>query len=82
MYELKCEKPYVAIRYECIERDSLTYYIQEYSMKAEMFLAKREFWENRYNITEIELFFVTYAENIVFDKFIEMVKNKQVRLLT
>jgi hypothetical protein len=51
-------------------------------MKAEMFLAKRAFWENRYNITEIELFFVTYAENIVFDKFIQMVKNKQVRLLT
>lgn len=80
--DLKCENPYVPIRYKCSEKDSLVYYAQELSMEAEKFMAKRAFWEGLYNITEHEYIEETSADNLEFSQFVEMLKVNRSRILT
>ena len=72
--DLVCKAPYIRIRYECTKLDTLPYFTQELSIKAEKYLAKRAFLLQKFAITEAELLNDLFADHIVYYQFLEMVK--------
>lgn len=78
---LTCEKPWKALRYDCVEPDSLPEFIQDYFLEAELYMLKRLFFTGNYSLTESELFLETEANNIIFDYFVHLVQSGHSKVL-
>ena len=65
-----------------MEMNTLPYFTQQIILEAEVYLAKRAFFDEEYSITETDLLEQLDVDHIVFYQFVELVKQGHSRLMT
>ena len=80
--ELFCEWPTERVGTGCVEMNTLPYFTQQIILEAEVYLAKRAFFDEEYSITETDLLEQLDVDHIVFYQFVELVKQGHSRLMT